>query len=899
MDLSTRHRFHIAPGFDPAAPDTWVWEDWSADVDHVDGGISIRGGRGDEVSQVDAGYGALRLDNAGGHYCTRNPLGRWYGRLARNTPARWGLIVGAEAFATNATNGWGTPDVGTSWTLSGAASDWSAGSGVGQTALPAANARALAVLNGANARDGEATCVFSVPVVATGGPIRGHVVCRYVDSSNFLMLGIEFGTTGNLAARILRMSGGSIFNVATVGPPLSFTYSANQRIKMRCQWDGPALRLRVWPEASGEPTTWTVVSSDATIAAFTGSSPGIYLWRDTTNTNAGSITMSVDDIEIEAVELVGTVPEWPVRWDPTARTSWAPIQIAGITRRLNQGQLPLRSPIYRQLIAQPLASFWPLEDDSNATSAASAVARTPPAAVTDVSFGSSDCPPGASAAATLNTIAASKITGQVSGWTLPQDGYAAMCYFRFPALPASQRTLMEIRAVGTVTRWIISVFAAGFALDGFDVNGTSVVSTAVFNYVVDPTKWTAVQLETQESGGTVTWFLVWHQVGDTVFFNPTGSYSGTADRIAWGALTAPVDGTLVSSFWLGDDLLAFVDTTFMKVSAGYAGELAADRVARLCTEEGVLCAVEAGLSEPLGPQRIGALLDLLHSAEAADLGVLYERGAGLGYRPRYARYNRPADMVLAIGAAGDIADPPPEPTDDDLRVRNEWTLMRDGGSQATDSDLVHIALNGRYPDSATINIQDDARLAEHASWRVHLGTWGDMRWPSVTLNLTDRPDLLALWLGRPFGPRITISGVPSQGPIGFVADLIVEGWTQEITSASWTVTLNCSPAGPWDVGVYGTSLYDSETTTLASGITSTATSVPITSSDAAGIWSTTGVPYTWAISGEVMTVTAMSAAAGTGPYTQTATVTRSVNGIAKAQVAGESVHLAARTYYAL
>jgi hypothetical protein len=45
------------------------------------------------------------------------------------------------------------------------------------------------------------------------------------------------------------------------------------------------------------------------------------------------------------------------------------------------------------------------------------------------------------------------------------------------------------------------------------------------------------------------------------------------------------------------------------------------------------------------------------------------------------------------------------------------------------------------------------------------------------------------------------------------------------------------------------------------------------------------------IEGERVTVTAMTAAAGTGPYTQTATVTRSVNGVVKAQLSGARVNV--------
>jgi len=895
MDLTTRHRFHIAPGFDPAAPDTWVWEDRSADVRHVNAGVTITGGRGDEVSEINAGSCSLELDNAGGHYCTRNPLGRWSGRLSRNTPARWGVITGAATFTASVSNAWPTPDVGTSWTLPGTASDWSSSGGVGLHSFATANLAVLPVLNGATARDGEATCVFSIPAVATGGRFYAGVVARWSSATNYLFLSIEFNTAGSLNAVITRATPAGLFNVAGV-TGLSFTYSANQRIKLRCQWDGPAVRLRVWPEASGEPTAWTVVGTDTVV---TGSGIGLLLWRDVNNTNAGAIAMSVDNLEVEAVEIVGTVPEWPVRWDPTAAVSYAPIQIAGITRRITQGQQPLRSPIYRQLIAQPLAAYWPLEDGSAATTAASAAPRGVPATASGVTFGSTDCPPGAASAAVLNTLGTSQISGPVNVWPVPQDGYAGMCYFRFPTLPASQKPFLELRAVGTVARWVVSAWNNGFSVDGFASDGSSVVSTGVNVYVMDPTQWSAIQLETSESGGTVTWALIWHQVGSTTFFAPNGSFSGTADRITKAIVTAPMDGALVSHLWAGDDLLAFADTVFELVSAGYAGELAASRVARLCREEGVLCAVEPGVSEPMGPQRIATLMDLLRAAEAGDQGVLYERGAGLGYRPRGARYNRAVSAVLAIGAAGDISDPAPEPTDDDLRVRNQWTITRDGGSAATDSDPVHIALNGLYADSTTVNIQSDVRLIEHASWRVHLGTWGEMRWPQITINLTDRPDLLAWWLGRPFAPRITISGIPQQGPIGANADLIVEGWTQDITSVSWVLTLNCSPAKPWDVGVYGTSQYDSASTTVASGINAVVTSVPITTVSLGDVWSTTSPPYLWTVDGEVVNVTAMTSPAGTGPYTQTATVTRSVNGITKSHSAGAAVHLATPAVYAL
>lgn len=899
MDLTTLARFHIAPGYDPALPATWVWEDRSADVNHKDGvGLTITGDRGDEVSEVEAGSAILEVDNAGGHYCDQNPLGRWYGRLALGCPARWGTISGAEAWTATTSNGWGIPDAGISWSLDGSASDWSSSGGIGQVAMATANLFRTAELVGANARNGEATFVCAAPVVATGAALVNSLAVRRSAAAQILF-SVDFGTGGTLGVRIKRQVGAGINDIgsATIG-----TYTATQRIKVRCQWDGQDMRIRAWPEASAEPTTWSATATDD---QCTSSAVAVHSWRVAGNTNAGSLTYTYDDLEILAVEIVGTLPELPVRWDPTATVSWAPLQIAGITRRLSQGEDVIESPIERQLSAQSPQGYWTLEDGADAKVAAPAVPRGLSGAVTGVVFGSADCPPGALSAATLTTLGTSRIVGRLASWSVPQDGYAAMCYLRLPTLPPSSTSLkmFEISATGTITRWVIYCNDSTFSIEGYLADGTLSIAPGASFFVIDPTKWFAMQLETAESGGTVNWSLLWHQVGATSFLTSFGSFAGTADRITAATIQAPVDGTLASHLWCGPDELPFVDGVFMQVSAAYPGEPDTARIKRVFGEKGISITVEPGAGEPLGPQKLGQVLDVARAAEAGGLGVLYETGAGYAYRPRRARYNRPVDMTLSMGATGDISDAP-QPATQDLRIRNFWKVTRDGGSSATDSDPAHIARYGRRPDTATIGIYTDGRLLDHASWRVHLGTWGEMRWPQLVIDLTDRPTQLAAWRGRPFGARITVTGIPAQGPIGQSLDLIVEGWSQEISSHGWRVTVNCSPAKPWDVGVYGTSRYDSATTTTAGTLPTgtigqTGVSLPISTTNRREVWSTTATPYGWVISGEQVTVTAMTAASGTGPYTQTATITRGANGLVKAHAAGEPVRLATPARYAL
>ena len=70
-----------------------------------------------------------------------------------------------------------------------------------------------------------------------------------------------------------------------------------------------------------------------------------------------------------------------------------------------------------------------------------------------------------------------------------------------------------------------------------------------------------------------------------------------------------------------------------------------------------------------------------------------------------------------------------------------------------------------------------------------------------------------------------------------------------------------------------------------------ATSLSLTTVQARHCWSSTAVPYSIVVAGQVFTVTAMTTPAGTGPYTQTATVVPAVNGINKISPAGSQVLL--------
>ena len=106
------------------------------------------------------------------------------------------------------------------------------------------------------------------------------------------------------------------------------------------------------------------------------------------------------------------------------------------------------------------------------------------------------------------------------------------------------------------------------------------------------------------------------------------------------------------------------------------------------------------------------------------------------------------------------------------------------------------------------------------------------------------------------------------------------------------VRLNCVPESPYQVGLIDDAVkrLDSNYTTLAADITSGATSFTVAIS-AGALWTTVAgdLPFDIRVGGEVMTVGAVAGASSPQTFSS---VTRSVNGVVKAHLAGAPVHVA-------
>src|SRR5690606_13395073 len=206
---------------------------------------------------------------------------------------------------------------------------------------------------------------------------------------------------------------------------------------------------------------------------------------------------------------------------------------------------------------------------------------------------------------------------------------------------------------------------------------------------------------------------------------------------------------------------------------GYVGETAAERILRLCGEEGLTCTIvgEPAATARMGSQRPDTLLGLFRDCELTDGGRF---GDGLTYRTRMSMLNQ--EPVIALGRT-DLVES--ISTEDDRHVRNDVTATgRSSGATGRFVDEASVKAVGRYTDSITVNPEHDHDLQNLASWRAHMGSVDEMRWPAMSISpLRRRPDgsdLVDEWLALRPGDRITARNCFPQ-LAGLDIDVIVEG----------------------------------------------------------------------------------------------------------------------------
>ena len=605
----------------------------------------------------------------------------------------------------------------------------------------------------------------------------------------------------------------------------------------------------------------------------------------------------------DTIRFVGEVPEWPPRWDAAGTDEWMPIQAAGILRRLGTGARPLRSALFRAINrAQPnFLAYWPLEDPPTSRQAGTPYGGQESMRVVGPAKFTGE-PAGGTAGGFTVEKPGGRLYGNVRGcpdqwslsvvydvpedttnscvpdvqWTTPGD---ALCKYWRLRINASGQPNLTVLAED----WSLSL---NITLTS-NIRGRGPVHLRVTcNRTGSGDLRTVLHLGQEESSGG------WTFTGAV----PRPISSVRIDTDEWHpdlTRTGAVSHLLIAGYNRDNEI-----SNFWWAATGYRYETAADRIERLCGEENIPVQIigDASESSALGPQPVATLLDIIGDAAEVDGGVIYETRdeLGLSYRTRVAQHNTTPAAVVRYSETS----PPMEPVDDDRYLRNDVTVTRDGGAAARvvrESGPLSILPPpdgvGRYEEGVTLNLADDREIIDQAGWRVHLGTWDEIRIPRVRINLARFTDLVEDVAALDVRSHLRLSEMPVTVTHDEI-DLLVLGYTEVLAPYEWRIDLNCVPQGPWNVGVLDALDWvrlDTEGSELADPVTSTATSLTVVTT-AGPRWTTdpAEMPIDIVVGGELMRVTAVDGTSST----QTFTVQRGVNGVVKSHAAGTPVVLA-------
>lgn len=580
--------------------------------------------------------------------------------------------------------------------------------------------------------------------------------------------------------------------------------------------------------------------------------------------------------------------------------SWVDVTAAGVLERLGRWTDPLQSPMTRQTLSYAgLLGFWPIEDPSSAANLTQAASVAAP----NGSYGGTVTLAGSDGAGGSDNLATIGSDGVLQGSFVaaPGDGYQIVWAGKLAALPPSAAydwILAWVDADGRTWRWQANNTTFQWTVTAAD--GSLVSQTNTGFGTKGPDNWLRYRMKVTVSGGVVTYEPAWYVQDDPAPGGITNTFAATtaARPKTWIIPGNPTttSGAFGQVFATTDTTIDFLTGDPAKAFNGYLGETAFQRYYRLLTEVGNLLRVWSGdinLTRAMGRQRPGLFLDLIQECVTTDGGILYDGPGGVAMVFRFLNDMVGQTVKIALNRTDlspnyrKVIDAAPGGYNDLTGQNWDGTKYRAELTTGTMSTQPPPAGIGRYKGTINLSLQDFGRFVDRTNFELAKTSIDRPRYPTLVLDgLQSRPALRALVNALLPGDLITLAGIEPD-PVPLLV-MTIRRAGQHVTDKA---TLDCVPAdiymaGRWDATG---SRWDLKTSTV-SAATSTATALTFTQT-ADESWSTV-TPYDLLIGGEKVTVTVMGARTGSGPYTQAATVTRSVNGMIKAQTAGTPVHVA-------
>lgn len=945
-DIDLERHFSAAFGADVTTdPATWAFTDLSSRLLPVP--ITVRRAVLVGAQTTATSLATVTCDNTDGALTPQRATSPYWPYVDNGTPAQYQQRDRTDMISTftapAVSNGWPNADTGEAWTPATPSACSSNGTQA-QITFPAVNvSRTVRTLR--TDRDVEITFDVAVSTVPTGASLFTGPQVRLSGTGLYrLWCVVEFTTAGTIQLDLYRgFNTTSVTPVAFVTVP-ALTFSAGTLIRCVARIEGNRVRMRAWLAAGADPVTWHLdYTQTSSIVngwnAALGATDRISMRADVLNTVTSTppIVFTYDNVSIAQVassRIRGYIADVRPTYTPLPGGevySTVEIDIAGVSSILETRDSSALGPLRRSVEKSdpPPIAYWPCEDDEGSTVAVSAFPDQSPMLVTGpATFAFSPTLPTVLYQSRYGTkpmvsvAAGAKLTGVVPPTAVQTEwAVSIVAQFYVPGvLPGiSELRVLEWQTPGsTFNRWALVGTTTGYKVRAYnDAAGTSTdVITDVDGPFINPVTYT---VEATQNGGNIDVGLFYNDNPQT-----TGSVAGTLTGLArmvanpdQANVTASIDPDglryIVGHMRVVDDtsvrdLPFYVDPDQggISIQAGNAWfhESAHRRLARLHAEEripfrliGDPAAATAGITV-LNTQQDGSFKSLItDAAESTSGGLLFEDAFGHAWLDRTLRYNLPAALVIDMttyartGGTGqtDVLVPKLDP-----RLPNSWTVRRANGAAGTyQADAAFRARRGTIGAEITVDVLDDTQPREHAAWRAHVNVDArDSLHPAVPLDLAAMPALIDSWLSCEIGSRVQRTNQPTVAGYN-VVDQVILGITETIGPRTWICVLDAAPAAVWDVAVYDDPVRrkDSASTVTNASYAAGVGTIVFKTTNIGDLWSTTTEPYDCICAGVRFTVTVMGAASGTGPYLQTATVTRGVGGPDKTLPAGEPIHM--------
>lgn len=574
---------------------------------------------------------------------------------------------------------------------------------------------------------------------------------------------------------------------------------------------------------------------------------------------------------------------------------------------LGLGADALRSPLFRTMAGVAEGdyvphAYWPLEDGSDATQFASGLpggqpmtfsGDVQPASDSDL-IGSAPLPAFADGGVAVASVPAYTATTK----------WVVQFAMKVDAEPAAETVYAEFTTTGSARTWQIVVTpgaTAGVGLNYYNSSGSLIAGTSIPLSGSGPGNpseaeffgtWALYTIGELDIGAgdyeTFFGFTIGTSyeggLGFSVETGTHGSITGVRLRPGSDAAFGHIGVWTDPNFNL---LFGDIDNN-ASAMFGHVGELAHDRVERLCREEAVLATITGTSTQTMGAQETDTLANLLIECEAVDGGLLSDSndGGGLDYRCLSGIVNQTASLAVTQGSL----DINVAPIWDNRNIRNDVRISRPGGSSARVTDEAHIArTRRRIKDSDSANVETDEQLPDQAGWRVNVGTADGPRYNGVGINLRNSHGALLAdaVLALEAGDRFTAAEatLPTQHPPGGIDGLVI-GWREELDKDKWLFAPNVVPYAPYLVAELDdddSAKLDTDSSDLTAAVDSDDTTLSVaTQTGTSPLWTTDGgeVPIPLTVGGEVMSATAIAApttitygAVGTATHASNASVT--------------------------